>query len=1106
MTRIAAIVAILACFPLSVAAAPEDGSPEGLRSKSLQRQELIAKLRRDIAKVAHSVEVTKELISRSRGAPFLPDIYLRLAELYVEQARYEFYLVHEELGEDSKGSAVAPTARLLKEKAVETYLRILADFPEYKDTDKVLFFLGHEYRELGEYPRLIEQYEKLVERFPNSPLVLDAYLVLGDYRFDQQDLGQAKLYYEKILRTPDSPVHDLANFKMAWVYLNQADYKEALRHLEAAVASKHDPDTATSRREKERLVNVKREALVDLAFAYTEVRKPKGSLKYFRDLALSRTNYLLALRKLARRYFIKQDLDSASMVYREIASLSYDAEENLDFLGRVYEAAKKLGRYDNVHDDVRAMLDALDHYRFDWRNSETERKSAEKDFEVFSRDLVTRAQTQALKSTNKALNPRVALAYTRYLDSFPQNEHYQEVVQNLADTLFDGKFFIRAGDRYESAAALSGEDKKVHEESLYNACVAFHEALKRLSELSRFDRIWAHQGLIKNGQAYVEAYPNSKRVPEIKLNIGRSYYESGDFDRAEGVFDEFVAAYPSHAESVVAAELILDGYAQRQDFAGLAEKARKLASISALGDQSFKNRLGDMAKQAEEKQLGEVILTASVERESGGTAGAQLRDYWEKNKSSPMAEKTLYSAFVQYKEARDFDKTFEIGNQFIGAYPKSQYLGDVFGTLSSFTMQIGEYDQAAVYLEEFYKRFPTDASAQRMLSQAGTIKQLIGDHRGAIGVFRELMSARGDRSKRIEYAQKAIESHLALEDWDGLATAAGDLVSLEPGSVKGHLMLGLAALNKNDAQRATIELKKAVGAGGRAATDDERDDAAQAAFLMGDLLFRDFQSTGTGDDVQAAAQAKAELLGRIEAALVDAVGYNSGRWAVAALHRAAMAYGQFADFLANAPPPAGLSAEELTQYRELVGQQVTGIRERSDEFFSTCVTKSRELNVFTSETLGCVNKGPAVAPPQVSAARGMPAGDRAAIKARLIKNPKDVQAIGSLADFFLVSGDPSRAKLAAARGLEVDERNANFHNKLGMADLLLNEPQDAYFEFERARDLNHPYAVANIVTLMVNFGNVKGAKRLVGSSELSDVPQSAPDLHPEAQAAIRKAQ
>ena len=78
-----AVVATLCTLPASADA--QLPGQAGFRTQAQQREELIGKLRRDIAKVAHSVEVTKELIARSRGAPFLPDIYLRLAELYVEQ-------------------------------------------------------------------------------------------------------------------------------------------------------------------------------------------------------------------------------------------------------------------------------------------------------------------------------------------------------------------------------------------------------------------------------------------------------------------------------------------------------------------------------------------------------------------------------------------------------------------------------------------------------------------------------------------------------------------------------------------------------------------------------------------------------------------------------------------------------------------------------------------------------------------------------------------------------------------------------------------------------------------------------------------------------------
>lgn len=1098
------IVAIGIAFTTAQAQGQLPGSA-GYQSQTEKKEELIAKLRRDISKVAHSVEVTQELISRSRGAPFLPDIYLRLAELYVEQARYEFYLVHEERGESAKGSAVAPTAKLLKEKAIETYQRILVDFPDYEGNDQVIFFMAHEYRELGQYDEMIEAYERLVSKYPQSELVLDAYLVLGDYRFDKQDLRGAKGYYQKILDAPRSSTHPMAHFKMGWVHLNELDYKAALNEFEKAVRTAEANERESGEFADGSGVNVKREALVDLAYAYTEVKKPKDALPYFRNLSSSRTMYLVALEKLGKRYFIKQEFDSAAMVYREIARLSHNAENNLDYTNRIYESDIRTKSFTRVDQDVKAMLDALDIYRFDWRVPAAERAAAEKDFEVFSRDLSTKAQDRLVKKNARRYGDEVAEAYRRYLQSFPESDNYRDIVQNLADTLFEAKDYIPAGDRYEEAARYVEDDSKALEDTLYSACAAFHQALRKGTKLTRFERMWAQQGLIRNGVTYVESFPKSDKVPTIKLNIGKSYFEGGDFEKAVGVFNEFIANYPTHEEATAAAELILDAYAQQQDYAGMSEAAKQLASNTRLGDESFRRRLLNTARSAEERQIGEVILTASVDKDAGGDAGDRLRKYWEANRDSPVAEKTLYTAFVQYKEARDFDKTFELGNQFIGAYPNSEYLGDVFGTLASFTSQTGDYEEAAVYLEEFYKKFPSDSSAQRMLGQAATIKQLIGDHRGAIAAFQELMSRSRDPQARAEYARQMLDSYEALGDWDGMRVAAQDILRQDAQSVKANLALGLANEKTGDVGPAIESLQRAVRLAGRSSNEQDQADAARAAFLLGDVVFKEYQSAGAGLDAQTAVQAKAELLGQLEEVMVDAVGFNQGEWAVAALHRVALAYKQFAEFLEESPVPVELSAEETEQYRQLVAQQAGAIREKSDQYFDTCVTKARELKVFTGPVLGCVERGAEPRVPTVASNGSAPAPqEKDELQAKLTQDPKDLDAIAKLADYFLAANEPAKARLMAARGLEIDDRDARFYNKMGMADLLMGKPQDAYFGFRRASDLSHPYAPANLAALMVSFGDYDSATSVVEQADLRGVPTGAPDLHPSAPAELQK--
>ena len=258
---------------------------------------------------------------------------------------------------------------------------------------------------------------------------------------------------------------------------------------------------------------------------------------------------------------------------------------------------------------------------------------------------------------------------------------------------------------------------------------------------------------------------------------------------------------------------------------------------------------------------------------------------------------------------------------------------------------------------------------------------------------------------------------------------------------------------------------------------------------------------------QAAAERKAALLGQLEEALVDAVGYNRGEWAVAALHRAALAYQGFASFLKNAPPPAGLSAEEMQQYRALVDEQAGGIAARAEEYFATCVAKARELEVFTGAVLGCVQRGPEEPPPTIAApGGGASAQRRTELKDLLTQNPKNLEAIADLTDYFLSAGKPAEAKLMASRGLELDDRDSRFYNKMGMAELLLGNPQDAFYGFKRASDLSHPYAAANEIALRVAFGDTDGAARVVDRVDVEELPVGAPDLHPDAVATVRRLQ
>ena len=125
-------------------------------TKAQEKTEYVEKLKRDIFKVDRSLIETERLIAKSRNAPYLPDLQFRLAELYVEKSRYVYFLQVEQRGGDNKGAIVSPETKLLKQKAVQLYNRLLREFPDFHDSDKVTFYLAHEMRELGQFDEMLK--------------------------------------------------------------------------------------------------------------------------------------------------------------------------------------------------------------------------------------------------------------------------------------------------------------------------------------------------------------------------------------------------------------------------------------------------------------------------------------------------------------------------------------------------------------------------------------------------------------------------------------------------------------------------------------------------------------------------------------------------------------------------------------------------------------------------------------------------------------------------------------------------------------------------------------------------------------------------------------
>lgn len=1108
--------ALLALYvAVSVAQAPNTRLENPLVTKANEKRDLIEKLRRDIFKVDRSIGETDKLITKSRNAPYLPDLQFRAAELYVEKSRYVYFLQSETRPEGQKGALVSPETKLLKQKAIQIYTRILREFPDFKDADKVTFYLAHEQRELGEFDTMLKTLGDLIKKYPSSPLRLDSEQILGDYWFDKTDLKQAEDHYRAILDAPVSPVHDLARYKMGWVRINQANHAEAVTFFEAAAASPPVLGVDVSK-----TLSVKREALLDLVYSYTEVRPAKGAIGYFEKLSDSRATYSLALDKLGNRYFIKQQYEFAIPAVRKLLEIQPDPELEVERVGKLYDSIKMAkGKVSPKAEDVAYLVRAAVIVKTDPARDEVSRKKVLAELEEMGRDLATSIHVQAQKKEDKALYLEAAAAYEKYLDLFRPRQYATIMMQNRADALFAARTYPLAARQFEELAqyldsAKKGEpvdretaapkpkdakstatsqlaqstrtiggEMKSHGDALYGALLAHYSALKpgEVERLNAFEVADARQALKLLGAQYIGRYPRSEHALEVKFNIARAYYEDGEYKKSAELFKEFAMANPDNKDAPVAGNLAFDSLRQINDFAGIDELGKVF--LSANLSAAFKADVQKILTQTKSEALGELALKSSEETGDVITGLVKVAD---ENKGQEIGEKALYGAFAAAREKRDMRKEREIGDRFIREYGKSQFLSDVMLTLGRHAAEAGRFQDAAAYFEQTGRAFTADATGLDSLFASARLRTAMGDYPGAIRVLEPMVEQAGPR--KAEVLVLIAQTHQKMRAPAKARAVAEQALKVDrTNAAAAAIVAEVAASLPNEKTEPLVAMMTAV----TNSPNGTGDDAAKGLWHIGDMLYRQFKALPTAN-----VDEKVAALQQMQGVFQQASQMGSAEWAVASLWRIGNGFAHIADAVEATPVPAGLKPAEIEQFRAAIKQQTEPLKAQAENAFRTCVSRAESLEVFSPAVIGCRRKtdeapNPLKSPPPERAV----AVDELAKKAEMSQAAADFEALG---EAYLGAGQVHHSVLSFNRAVEIDEARASAHSALGYALLLSGDSTGAHAEYAKALDADPTFdkARANMAALRCRYLDVEGARREV--SVLKDTSTlSGPDVDPD---------
>ncbi len=1069
MTRALALVAALLALP---AFAQE--------VKKRTPAEVSAQLKVDLQKTDRALALTELQIGKSRAAAYLPELQFRLAELYVERSRYLYLLQRTESGLAGDTSQVAPEVRLAKQKALSIYQRILRDFPDWPGTDRTRFYMAHEYRELGEFERMIATEEELAEKNPDSPLASEGLLIVGDHWFASKDLAKAEVAYQRVLARPPAPVRDLAAFKMGWVRFNQGKHDGAVKYFEEAASSPLLDGASAD------VLNVKREALFDLVFSFTESRPWQGSVAYFEKLSPSSAVYAGVLEKLANRYFIKQEWQAAVVAYRRLLELSRDPSRALDSIGRLHEAIKAGGELTQPQaGDVKAAVRLAARVRTEERLDAAQRKAALDELEVTSRDLATRMliAARAAKTPDKATFAAAAEAHGAWLSLYRDSPHHAEMQRNQADALFAAGRWHESALAYERVALLVAA--KDQEEPLYDALAAHARAAGEPLRLSPWERTDALRAMALLGAQYVSRFPASERVATVKFNVARAAYDEGDWKRAAALFLAYTAEHPKGKDARAASLLVLDALHSLGDYDALEVAGKKLAAEQALPE-SVRKEVAETLARTRTEQLSAVALQSSAR---GGDAAKGLLELADKQKGTELGEKALHAAFTTYRDNHDDSHLAEVATRFLAAYPRSPLAVDVLTTQARIATERADLDGAAAAYEALSARFPNEAIGQDAALTSAALRELLGDPKRAVASLEGLPVSR--RQGRI--GRKLAQARLESGDAAGAEAMTLVLLKADSSDAEAAVLQSEALLAQGQALAAAKASRAAIKA---ARKRGEGDALARLWDLAGEASLR-LLLAAPPDPLET----QVALLKSVQEASSAVAQLRAGELVVKGVYRLAVSFDALARTLAAAPAPAQLPPEDQQRYLAALQQQSAGLRAQSQETFKSCSQKARELDVFAPFVLACA-KGERLAP---EAALTAPAPTQAATsaaivaaRARLAKKPADAEALEVLGVAQLQAGDLRRARLSLQRAAQVDAARASAHAALGVSLARLDVPSAARDEYRRALELDPTLdrALAGLAALKCRFGDVDGAKPLLARMR-GKVDPGAADADPE---------
>ena len=949
---------------------PENKLPPVLRQALAQKEAEVTAARREAIKLIESY------LHDSPHSKEQAEAMYKLAELYWEESkavylekmgRYQAAVsaCHADRAECPKVPRRPPTVELGQAQAV--YLQLIDGYPKFRKINTVIYLYAFSLRDQGKVGESIRYFQILLDRFPRSRYIADAWMAIAEYRFyEQQNYKSSLEAYEKVLQHPKSTLYDLALFKTAWCYWKLGDTtKSALRFKDVLdLAKKKAGRTENQQKRAEELQGQALDYLVEL-FTEDDTKSAHDAFEFLAQIGGKQYSRKV-LKQLADTVFDQTRYERAVEAYRLLIELDPNSAEAPDYAGKIVESYQLLGDTKTAVVEMRKLAGDYGAHSA-WAAANKDRPKTVENARTLAEGLIRtlaktmHAEAQSTEKTTKVVDreryARAAEAYEFYLANFPDAPNAVELRYLRADILYFklGKY-EDAGREY-LAVGKTQPVGKFHKDALLQAMGAFEKVRRPIAqgpgggkrEITDSDRLFGEAA-----DLYATLFPKDKEIVTVIYKNGQFFYDYGDYDEAIKRFGLIVERYPDDPNAGAAGDKILQALGKAKDYENIESWARRLKKTKAFASRDEQERLDKLI-------VGSVMKSGEKYAQSGDydKAAAFFLRVSHEYPQNGLAPKALNNAGAVYEKEKKPDEAVGAYRELADKYPTASEAPEALFTAARIEENIAYYDKAATLYEQLAQKYPQNSHAADALRSAGVLRQSLGQHDRAIKHYSEYARRYKDRPDAKDVAFQAAVVREDQKDWRGAAASFGAYSKTYPGDAKTVEALAreadaqLKAGNESAAKETAGKALAAYGKHGHGGSEEAGYYAAEARYIQGELLYLDYERikiAGKPRQLGKVLEEKAKRLEEAKQTYLDVVTYRSPEWATAALLRIGQGYEAYAKAMRNAPVPKDLKEDEKQMYRDELEKVIVVIEDKAIDAYKSGYARALQIGVYNKHT------------------------------------------------------------------------------------------------------------------------------------------------------------